>query len=102
MLVITANTLRQQLTNTEGKDWGFDSTVILNFQGRFLSFKNKKANMDNLSNSLPIFMIISPLLLISPDGCCCLIPDISFCCYITRMIDLALTVHQYIIATVAL
>lgn len=37
MLVITANTLRQQLTNTEGKDWGLglngsqNSLLLLTF-----------------------------------------------------------------------
>lgn len=67
MLVITANTLRQQLTNTEGKDWGLGLNGSQNSKLRYPSFnkKNFKSCFDYISNSLLLLTFTYPLLLVS-------------------------------------
>lgn len=51
MLVITGNTLRQQLTNTEGKERGYE--IRYHHVNRTKRTSHIKSHFDYISNSMP-------------------------------------------------
>lgn len=57
MLVITANTLRQQLTNTEGKDWGLDLNGSLNSKLSFNLLYHLNENFINFEKSARVIQL---------------------------------------------